>query len=109
MNISERIHNIIDDRDMKQRALADRLDIPYSTLSGYMTGSNRFPLDIIVKIAQELNVTTDYLLGLVEDSERPLKLNQSEQKMVSAYRTLSRDQRELIAQNIRFMQEQNQK
>lgn len=109
MNISERIHNIIDDRDMKQRTLADKLDIPYSTLSGYMTGSNRFPLDIIVKIAQELNVTTDYLLGLVDEPERPLKLSQSEQRMVTAYRTLSRDQRELIAQNIRFMQEQNQK
>lgn len=109
VNISERIHNIIDDRDMKQRALADKLDIPYSTLSGYMTGSNRFPLDIIVKIARVLNVTTDYLLGLVDEPERPLKLSQSEQKMVAAYRTLSRDQRELIAQNIRFMQEQNQK
>ena len=108
VNISERIHNIIDDRDMKQRTLADRLDIPYSTLSGYMTGSNRFPLDIIVKIANELNVTTDYLLGLVEEPERPLKLSLSEQKMVAAYRTLSRDQRELIAQNILFMQKQNQ-
>lgn len=109
VNISERIHNIIDDRDMKQRTLADKLDIPYSTLSGYMTGSNRFPLDIIVKIAQELNVTSDYLLSLVDEPERPLKLSQSEQRMIAAYRTLSRDQRELIAQNIRFMQEQNQK
>ena len=109
MNISERIHNIIDDRDMKQRTLADKLDIPYSTLSGYMTGSNRFPLDVIVKIAQELNVTADYLLGLADDPERPVKLSQSEQRMIAAYRTLSRDQRELIAQNIRFMQEQNQK
>ncbi|MBO5340032.1 MAG: hypothetical protein J6A62_03445 [Oscillospiraceae bacterium] len=42
-------------------------------------------------------------------AERPLRLSQSEQRMVSAYRTLSKDQRELIAQNIRFMQEQNQK
>ena len=109
MDIVKRIRDLIDDRDMKHRALADKLDVPYSTMSGYMTERNRLPLDIIVKIARELNVTTDYLLGLVEEPERPLKLSQSEQKMVAAYRTLSRDQRELIAQNIRFMQEQNQK
>ena len=109
MNIVKRVRDLIDDRDMKQRTLADKLDIPYSTLSGYMTDRNRLPLDIIVKIALELNVTTDYLLGLVEEPERPLKLNQSEQRMVTAYRTLSREQKELIAQNIRFMQEQNQK
>ena len=109
MNIVARIRDLIDDRDMKQRTLADKLDIPYSTMSGYMTDRNRLPLDIVVKIAQELGVTTDYLLGLVDEPERPLKLSQSEQRMVAAYRTLSRDQRELIAQNIRFMQEQNQK
>ena len=109
MSIVQRIRDLIDDRDIKQRTLADKLDIPYSTMSGYLTDRNRIPLDIIVKIAQELNVTTDYLMGLVAEPERPLALSQSEQRMVAAYRTLSREQRELIAQNIRFMQEQNQK
>lgn len=109
MDIVKRVRDLIDDRDMKQRTLADKLDIPYSTMSGYMTDRNRLPLDVIAKIAQELNVTTDYLMGLVDEPERPLRLSQSEQRMVSAYRTLSKDQRELIAQNIRFMQEQNQK
>ena len=109
MNIGQRIHNIIDDRDIKQKTLAKRLGIPLSTLNGYMTGRNQFPCDILPKIAQELHVTTDYLLELTDHMEPPFSLSGAECRMVEQFRTLTAEQRELIVQNIRLMQEQNRR
>ena len=109
MNIGQRIHNIIDDRDIKQKVLAKRLGIPLSTLNGYMTGRNQFPCDILPKIARELNVTTDYLLELTDDLDPPFSLSGTERRMVEQFRTLTSEQRELILQNIRLMQEQNRR
>jgi transcriptional regulator with XRE-family HTH domain len=109
MDIAARVHAVIDDRDIKQVALAKKLDIPLSTLNGYMTERNQFPPDIIRKIAEELEISTDYLLGIVKNPARPLALSRKEQRMVEDCRTLSMEQQELILQMIHFMQEQNRR
>ena len=109
MNIADRIHNIIDDQDIKQKALAAKLDIPTSTFNGYMTGRNQFPCDVVLQVAKELDTTTDYLLGAAKNPTKPFALSPSEQQIIRDLRTLSPDQRELILHNIQFMLEQNQK
>ena len=109
MNIGQRIHNIIDDRDLTQSTLAKRLGIPLSTLNGYMTGRNQFPCDILPKIANELHVTTDYLLGLTNDPTPPYALSGGERQLIEQFRTLAPVQQELIVQNIRLMQDQNRR
>ena len=109
MDIGSKVHDIIEDRDIKQKMLAKRLDIPLSTLNGYMTGRHQFPLDVIKRIAEELDITTDYLFGLVKEPYRPIFLTKAEQSTVKALRTLTKEQRELILQDISLMQEQNQR
>ena len=109
MDIGSRIRDIIDDRDMKQKELASLLDIPISTLNGYMTGKHQFPPEVIKKVAETLSVTADYLLELTQTPQRPLTLSRGERVLVEDFRTLSREQKELILKNIRFMQEQNQR
>ena len=109
MNIADRIHNIIDDQDIKQKALAAKLDIPTSTFNGYMTGRNQFPCDVILKVAKELDTTTDYLLGATKNPTKPFALSLTEQQIIRDLRALAPDQRDLILHNIRFMLEQNQK
>ena len=44
MDVSARIRDIIDDRDMTQKELALRLDIRYTTLNNYLKKYNRVPL-----------------------------------------------------------------
>ena len=49
----------------------------------------------------------DYLVGLTDLPRPPMELSEGEQDMVRRFRTLSREQRELIVKNIAIMQEQN--
>ena len=107
MDVAERIRDIIDDRDMTQKELAMRLDIRYTTLNNYLKKYNRVPLEVLRSIAVELNVTTDYLFDLAKSPERPLSLNNTERKLIENFRSLSKSQKELILQNIIFMQNQN--
>lgn len=67
------------------------------------------PLDVIAKIAQYFSVTTDYLLGLTDDSALPYPVSAAERELLDQFRTLSKEQKELIAQNIDLMRRQNQR
>lgn len=107
MDVANKIRTVIGDRDITQKALSQRLNIPYSTLNGYLKRYNRVPLDVIHDIAVELDITTDYLFELSKTPERPCALNRTEQRLVENFRTLSKSQKELILQNIAFMQAQN--
>ena len=107
MDVAELIRDIIDDQDMTQKELAMRLDIRYTTLNNYLKKYNRVPLEVLRSIAVELNVTTDYLFDLAKSPERPLSLNNTERKLIENFRSLSKSQKELILQNIIFMQNQN--
>ena len=80
MDVSARIRDIIDDRDMTQKELALRLDIRYTTLNNYLKKYNRVPLEVLRSIAVELNVTTDYLFDLAKSPERPLPHNNTQRK-----------------------------
>lgn len=49
---------------MTQKELSNRLGVSKSVISSYESGT-RFPsYDVLIKIAQIFNVSTDYLLGL---------------------------------------------
>lgn len=58
---------IIDDlmrkRGLTKRDLAEKTDIPYNTIRGYITSGNHIPIDPLIKFADVLNVSVDYLLG----------------------------------------------
>ncbi len=46
-----------------QKELARRLGVVKSTISGYESGSRRPDADMLLKIAHELDVSVDHLLG----------------------------------------------
>lgn len=99
----------ITDHDEKQKKLAKEFHITEAMLSNYLTGRNDMPVGVLVQIARYFNISMDYLVGLTDEPAAPMSLSEGERELMAAYRTLTRDQRELIAQNVRFMQEQNRK
>ena len=107
MGIPEKLKEYMDDHDMRQKELAADLGLPLSTLNGYLTGRRQIPHETLRLIAEKLGITMDYLYGLTDDSRRPFRLSKAERSLIQDFRQLSRDQKELIAQNIRFMQQQN--
>ena len=107
MTIGNRIRVLLEEKNTTQAALADALHISTSTLSSYMTGRTKIPGEIVAQIARYFNVTTDYLLGLTPDCASNLSLTDSERNLLLDFRTLSKNQKELIAVNVRCMKEQN--
>ena len=109
MHYGAKIKDLIDDRDIKQKALAKYLNMSESTLSNYVTGRNEIPLAVLVQIADYFHVTTDYLLGRTEEQAEPFPVSQGERAMLTDFRALSREQKELIVQNLRLMRSQNER
>lgn len=109
MRYGSRIKEWITDHDIKQKALAKEFHITESMMSHYMTGRNEITVDLLVKFAQKYGLSTDYLVGLSDNPRQGLDLSPTEQDLVLNFRTLTRDQRELIVRNVAIMKEQNEK
>ena len=107
--IGERIHNIIDDQRITQTKLAEDIGIKLPRLNNYMTGQAKVPSEIIKKIAEVLNTSTDYLLGLTDNPEQPIRLSKTEKLMIKTLRTLFRDQQEAVHNQVQFFQKQNRR
>ena len=59
----ERIRNLRIDRGLTQKQVAEYLNIKQNTYSQYEIGVLNYPVDVVVKLADYYNVSTDYLLG----------------------------------------------
>lgn len=64
--IGERITNALALRGVKQKELAEKLNVKDNIISYYCSGSRTPNTAQIIEIAKILNVPTDYLLGLSE-------------------------------------------
>ncbi len=62
----ERIRDLREDSDMSQQQMAEMLYINRRTYSSYEIGSRGMPIEILEKIADIFNTSTDYLLGRTE-------------------------------------------
>lgn len=85
----DRLREMRRKRQLTQDELADRLGFGQSQMNKYENGKSDPTPEVLVRLAKELAVTTDWLLGLVEDPESFLKeqeLTPSERKLLSAFR-----------------------
>lgn len=62
-----RIRDVRNDRGLTQAQIAEFLHVSQNTYSQYEIGTTRFPLDVVVKLAEYYNVSMDYLVGLTDD------------------------------------------
>ena len=70
--IFERIRNLREDNNLKQRELADYLNVSQNTYSQYETGVIALSAENAVKLAAFYKVSVDYLFG-VTDNKQPYK------------------------------------
>lgn len=66
MKCGDIIVRLREEHDMQQKELAKLLNIGSSRLSHYENNRREVDMEILVKIADIFNVTTDYLLGRTE-------------------------------------------
>lgn len=68
MTTGERIRNIREDKDVLQQELADAVGMNVSVLSRIEKGTRPIRDDELIKIAQKLSVSADFILGLSASS-----------------------------------------
>ena len=109
MHYGSRAKDWITDHDITQKKLAKEFHITEAMFSNYLNGRNDMPIEILVKIAQYFHITTDYLVGLSDSPLPAIQLSRGERELVETYRSLSKNQKELITGLLRLMREQNQR
>ena len=63
----QRLRSAREIRELNQEKLARRAGLQASAISHFETGTRKPSFDNLKRLADALNVTTDYLLGRVED------------------------------------------
>ncbi len=61
-----RIRDLREDRDLLQKDLAKLLDCTQVSYSHYELGKRDIPTDVLIKLAEFYNTSTDYLLGITD-------------------------------------------
>ena len=69
MAIYERIRNLREDNDLKQKDLAKFLHCSQVSYSYYEIGKRDIPTATLIKLAEYYQCSTDYLLGLTDIKE----------------------------------------
>ncbi|WP_196607170.1 helix-turn-helix domain-containing protein [Pectinatus frisingensis] len=87
--ISKRIKELRTEKNLTQKELANLLSLTPKMISFYELGQRTPPSDIILKLAEIFNVSTDYLLGRESDEYDKLsndnlpELNKKDEKDIA--------------------------
>ena len=66
----QRIRNLREDRDLKQRELAEYLGCSQVCYSFYEIGRRDIPTEVLIRLSYFYDTSVDYLLGIT-DSKAP--------------------------------------
>lgn len=81
---------IIKSQNRSLTSLAVELEVSQEAISQYISGKIHPKLETIVKMANILNTSTDYLLDLTDDpTKNDFSLNEKEHNIINLYRNLS--------------------
>ena len=110
--IAEQHIFLMENLDMKQTELADKIGISKQSLYKYLHCKCEPRAEIIAKMAIVLNTSADYIVGLTNDN-RPIKRDnekentaQKENEFLSKYRQLSAEDKIRIEERINILLEQ---
>ena len=68
--IYNRIRDLREDADLLQRDIAEVLHCSQVCYSHYELGKRDIPTEVLIKLSDFYHVSTDYLLGLTDTTER---------------------------------------
>lgn len=63
-----RLRDLREDRDLSQQQIADFLGMKQPQYSRYERGLRDVPTDVLIRLAKFYGTSTDYILGLTNDS-----------------------------------------
>lgn len=103
--IKKRIDDLLEERNMNQADLADKIGITAATLSRNLNGVNPPKAEIVSAIADYFNVSTDYLLGRTESKKVSSKLDDFAFALYDETKELTEEQKQDIMDMVKKMKE----
>lgn len=73
LNYYPRLKDLREDHDMSQQEVADYLGMKQPQYSRYERGVRDIPSDVLIRLAQLYKTSTDYILGLTNNSKLQYK------------------------------------
>lgn len=70
--LAKRLRDTREDKDLRQKNIADALGITYQQYQLYESGRRKIPIDKFKMICNFYNISADYFLGLC-DEPKPIK------------------------------------
>lgn len=95
--------------DFTQDELAERLGLGQSQMNKYETGKSDPSAEIMTRLASELNVSVDWLLGIARDPTPYTQLTTreiEEARLSSVFAELDSEGREALISYARFLRQQ---
>ena len=89
MSIAQRLGVLLQQRNITQKALAERVNINPKTLNTWLLRGEDLPSQYILPICRALNISPEYLLGGEEPTCCPQ--NPDEQFLLETVRTLDKE------------------
>lgn len=68
-NYYSRLRDLREDHDLSQQQIANYLDMKQPQYSRYERGLRDLPTDVLIRLAKLYKTSTDYILGLTNDSK----------------------------------------
>lgn len=104
-SLSDRLKSRRKDLHLSQDQLGEKIGKDQKQIWQYETGRTVPSADVIAELAHALQTTTDYLLGLTEYSDRPLRgvgdLSKLERETIGLLRRAPEETQERIVRVIR--------
>lgn len=88
MLFNEILRELISEHGLTQKQVAQDLQIPVSTLGGYVQGTSEPDFEMLKTLAAYFHTTTDFLLGFPSETNFSVK----EETLLRIFRTLSDEQ-----------------
>ncbi|MDB0439811.1 helix-turn-helix domain-containing protein [Clostridioides difficile] len=121
-SLGDRISKLRKELDINQKELATKVGITEASLSRYENNLREPKSEIIVRLAKSLNTSTDYLLGINENTKinredkliiESLSISEKTKQLLEKIYSLEEEDREAIEKMIdnayikRFLKEEN--
>ncbi|PEM35892.1 helix-turn-helix domain-containing protein [Bacillus pseudomycoides] len=103
--LSIRIKELRKERKWSQKELGEKVDVSESFVSKVESGKKQPSREVTTKIAEVLNVTTDYLLGRSDEEVLNEMLNKKFIEMKSRLDSLPETQQEMIMKQMESLME----
>ncbi len=103
------------EKQLNQKEVAKKLNITQQTYSDYETGRTNPDIDSLIKIANILGVTADYLLGREDDfgnitikNSPAEKLSAEDKELLEYFHSLTKSEKLQVTEYTRYLSERGE-